>query len=152
MYFSVQLVIGMMVVSTCSILSAMLSLYLSSKSSAVRVPKSVRFIAFNVLAKLFFLRKEVPEEAEFPDVQKNELMEMVNVGERPKTAGKMPRLSNDQLEGLRMDLMILKDIVVNREKENFVVDEWKCLGKIIDRLLFWLCFISFVISLIVTLS
>ena len=138
----------MMVVSTCSILSAVLSIYLSSKSAAVRVPKTVRLIAFNKLAKILFLRKDVPDEPGFLESQTNATLEIVDIEDRPKTSGKRQRLSNDQLDEIRMELKALKDIIVEKEKENFVIDEWKCLGKITDRCLFWLCVIIFLITIV----
>ena len=137
----------MMIVSTCSILSAVLSIYLSSQSAAGRVPKIIRVVAFNVLARILFLRKEVPDEPEFLESQRNSMLEMVDVENRPKSSAKRQRLSNDQLKAIRMNLKALKDIIVEKEKENFVIDEWKCLGKITDRCLFWLCVISFAITL-----
>ena len=96
---SVRHIIAMMVVSTCSILSAVLSIYLSSKSAAVCVPKTVSIHAFNKLAKLIFLRKDVPDGSDYLESQKNATLEIVD--KRPQASGKRQRLCNDQLEGYR---------------------------------------------------
>ena len=61
-------------------------------------------------------------------------------------------VGNNDLEAMRRDLMMLKDVVMNKEKEGFVVEEWKCLGKIIDRLLFWLCTVVFLITVLSIMS
>ena len=138
-----------MIVSTCALASAMISIYLSLQSPAVRIPKPIRFIAFNVLAKLFFLRKEVPEE---PNVvgagEKRMEKNKVNIVDLDMPDSTQKKWVGNDLEGMRCDLMILKNIVVNREQDAFVMDEWKCLGKIVDRLLFWLCTVIFLITIL----
>ena len=94
------------------------------------------------------MRKDVPDEPGFLESQTNATLEIVDIEDRPKTSGKRQRLSNDQLDEIRMELKALKDIIVEKEKENFVIDEWKCLGKITDRCLFWLCVIIFLITIV----
>ena len=44
--------------------------------------------------------------------------------------------------------MMLKDLVMNKENDDFVREEWKCLAKIVDRLLFWLCTVVFLITIL----
>ena len=93
----------------------------------------------------------VPEEPESLALQDDQI-NMVDVEERRPTSGNRQRHIIDQLERNRRDLMMLKDIIIGKEKDEFVIDEWKCLGKITDRCLFWLCVISFTITLAIILS
>ena len=98
-----------------------------------------------------YLKLLVLEEPESPAVQDDQI-NMVDVEERRPTSGNRQRQIIDQLERNRRDLMSLKDIIIGKEKDDFIVDEWKCLGKITDRCLFWLCVISFTITLAIILS
>ena len=169
-----------MIVSTCALASAMISIYLTHKSSSVRIPKRIRFVAFSVLAKLLFLRKEVPQHDSIfhaedklgenkttnkvapgkidetktsnkfnpgPEENNKKIMENVD-SNRPKSSQKHMCVCSDDLQAMRLDLMHLNNIVRKKENESFIVDEWKCLGKVIDRLLFWLCTIISVITIL----
>ena len=138
-----------MIVSTCALASAMISIYLSLQSPAARIPKRIRFIAFNVLAKLFFLQKEVPDEPNVAGAgEKRREKNKVNIIDLNASDSIPTKWVGNDLEVMRCDLMILKNIVIKKEQEAFVMDEWKCLGKIVDRLLFWLCTVIFLITIL----
>ena len=92
----------------------------------------------------------VPEEPESPASIDDQIY-MVDVEERRPTSGNRQQII-DQLVRNQRDLMSLKDMIIAKEKDDFIVDEWKCLGKITDRCLLWLCFIRFTITLAIILS
>ena len=145
---------SVMIVSTCALASAMISTYLSFQSPAVPIPKEIRFIAFKVLAKLLFLQKEVPGEPNFSrEGAKRMEKNKVNVIELdvPESTQRKCECNYD-LEVIRRDLMMLKDLVMNKENHDCVTEEWKCLGKIVDRLLFWLCSVVFFITILSIMS
>ena len=93
----------------------------------------------------------VPKEPESSALDDDQI-HVVDDEERRPTSGNRQRQIIYQLERIQKNVMALMDIIVDKEMDNFVVDEWKCLGKITDRCLFWLCFISFVITLTIILS
>ena len=66
------------------------------------------------------------------------------------TAKQQPHGSSNfiQLQAIYEELKFLKDVVQGKENEEFIVSEWKCLGKVIDRFMFWLCMLVFVIGVI----
>ena len=49
-----------------------------------------------------------------------------------------------QLKAILTQLQFLKETITGQEKIEFFQAEWKCLAKLVDRLLFWICLIGFV--------
>ena len=138
-----------MTISALSIISGMLSLYCCFKAPNVRVPTFLRFIAFNVLAKIFFLQHDIPKEPEFSSVCENVESDMViSETERAKSVGTTCCKTNAYLQAIVNELSFLKNVVKEQESENFITNEWKCFGKVMDRFLFWLCLCGFVLAII----
>ena len=100
-----------------------------------------------------FLRKDVPDEPEdFSDSDTNRVSPFNGLDNVSNlTAKQQPQgsFNHIQLQAIYEELKFLKDVVKGKENEKFILSEWKCLGKVIDRLMFWLCMVVFVIGVIV---
>ena len=99
-----------------------------------------------------FLRKDVPDEPEdFSDSDTNRVSPFIGHENISNLAAKQPpqgSFNQMLLQAMYEELKFLKDVVQGKENEAFVVSEWKCLGKIIDRFMFLLCMVVFVIGII----
>ena len=57
--------------------------------------------------------------------------------------------SNGDLQSIYNEVNFMKEILKDKEIEGFLSGEWKCLGKVIQRLMFWVSTVAFCIALII---
>ena len=165
--------IFVMALATVSLLFAILSVFLDSKTDAARVPKWLRILAFKVFARLLCLSAEVPNEArggaDIGHHRKCSLKPEVNnrvspivilddqtftynsqqkVATTEKGGNIVRRRMNEQNEELR-DIMNavndIKEMMKDVRSSEEIVNEWKLLARILDRLMFWISVLVVVI-------
>ena len=168
--------IFVMGMATLSLLFAIFSVFLDSKTDAARVPKWLRVLAFKCFARLLCLAAEVPEEARGhhdighhgkwsrkPEVN-NRVSPIISLEESAwasppynpqqkvattENAGSVVRRrKNEQNEELRDILTAVNDIkemMKDVQLSEEIVNEWKLLARILDRLMFWISVLVVVI-------
>ena len=149
-----QVVVFIMVMTVISIISAIIAVYLDGRSDASRVPRWVRIVAFQGLARVFHLQGEIPElfgvsqiEPEQMDVE-----DVTKVEKKLDTKQAADKPAASELGKILENLEFLTNYVKEKQKAESIIDEWKLLSKVIDRTLFWLCLIVTVIYMIVTVA
>ena len=148
-----QVVVFIMVMTVISIISAIIAVYLDGRSDASRVPRWVRVVAFQGLARFFHLQGEIPELVGVSqiDPEQIDVEDVTKAGEKfdTKQAAVKPA---SELGKILENLEFLTNYVKEKQKAESIIDEWKLLSKVIDRTLFWLCLIVTVIYVIVTVA
>ena len=125
-------------ISTLSLLGAMLSTYFNYKSASTPIPSTLRLFVFNGLAKFFFIKPTAYQN----DIEKSKLMNLDDTDED------CPLSKNSELRAIVKELKLITTILAEKEKEDLVLSEWKLLAKIVDRFLFLVAVIIFLVSLI----
>ena len=149
-----QVVVFIMVMTVISIISAIIAVYLDGRSDASRVPRWLRIVAFQGLARVFRLHGNIPKPVSASQIEP-ERMDVEDVTEPPETidteqAADKPATS--EMGKILENLEFLTNYVKEKQKAESIIDEWKLLSKVIDRTLFWLCLIVTVIYMIVTVA
>ena len=123
-----------MTMASISIIVSICTVIIDSHSSATRLPRWLRFIAFTFLARLFCLSSEVPEVTE-------ESIVKPNVSEKNALTGIKNELSpmEEDIKNILQELNVITNFMREQKVENSISEEWKLFAKIIDRLMFWLC-------------
>ena len=134
-----QVVTFVMVMSVISLLSSMMAVYLDGRSDATRPSKWLRTVAFKVLARVFCLTEEVPEVMEECRVEP-----MMEATALKKEVDEKKRSMTEIGEVLH-ELQNITSYLKEKQRAEGVVDEWKLISKIIDRILFWCCFLITII-------
>ena len=149
-----QVVIFIMMMTVISIISAIIAVYLDGRSDASRVPRWLRVVAFQGLARVFCLYDKIPKLVGASQIEPKR-MDVEDVREPPDTidteqAADKPATS--ELGKILENLKFLTNYVKDQQQAESIIDEWKLLSKVIDRTLFWLCLIVTVIYVIVTVA
>ena len=164
--------------STLSVVTSVLVLYLHHRGSHTRLPNWLRYISFHVIAKLFCMHNfprvpppvaKQPEEPkrcsccrdseekilprhlqQFKDLAE---MEMSLFGSlRPDRADVgVPlymRALRHQISTLTDELKMMTESMQRRDEEKQVAAEWQAVARIIDRLLFWIVLLVLLASVI----
>ena len=154
-YFSGQLVIGIMTLSTVSVLTSIVILYFHHKGTSTRVPEKAKTFFFKGLATAMCMKGDVPERSGntvAPCRQANETEKGQSVD--AKTAWPVdvddcpPVLADHDLQKLSNDLSYIANKTRKQDRDNEILDEWRALARILDRFLFW---VSSVLVLIILL-
>ena len=104
------------------------------------------------LAKVFLLTAEIPdlpddvqihptdnEDATRPNSVFSLTKQAAKIQE--KEASKPGAVQNSELKDILMELQKITSSMKDKELSESIVDEWKLFAKVLDRLLFWICFI-----------
>ena len=142
------MVINAAMLQSISLVVGILSLHLIHKEAPERVPKFIRVLAFTCLAKAFGMGKLVPK-----DVNKDSCTNKIHAVENitiDKTSDQ-PKC-DESVELLLKEIRIITQKIEENEEESVISSEWKLLAKLVDRVLFCICLVSFVILIIANLS
>ena len=138
-----KLVVLVMVLSAISLIGAILCIHLTFKQTPTRVPRFIRVVAFHGLAKVLLLAKVVPDDETHT--------EKIDHGGKPGMEQEVDSTESDLKMGMELVVKELRFITQQmrlRDEEDARSSEWKLLAKIVDRLLFWICFIASLIVII----
>lgn len=148
--------------STLSVLTSMVTIYLHYKGSHSRVPYWLRVLAFKGLAKILFLTSDVKAletffeesnnvvvplgEADFCD-QKEQFKAKpdYNMKDQLKPKSGYNLKADSELKVIQNQLLIITDTLQEQKADGNVADEWKLLAKIVDRTFFWVALIVVVV-------
>lgn len=140
-----------MAMATISVVTSMLTTYLHFKGSATRAPQFIRFIAFKVLAQIVFLSEEVKSVQESLTSTKINA-ELVNQSQKEpemKRNDAIKPISNPELKAILDRLIMISELMKSQKSDEAVMDEWKLLAKIVDRVFFWISLIVLIVIIIV---
>ena len=131
-----------MTMTTISVVSSMLTTYLHFKGSAVRAPKWLRKLSFKILAKIVFLTCEanIMLDNADEDIVKsfNNDVNKFNAAEGLETKLKLDKeKTSTELGAILKELMMIRKCMQDQKDEEIVMNEWKLLAKILDRMFFW---------------
>ena len=124
--------------STLSLLGAMLSTYFNYKSASTPIPSALRLFVFNGLAKFFFIKPIAHQN----DMEKSKPMN------RDDTTEDCPLIKDTELRAIVNELKLITNSLAEKGNDDLVLSEWKLLAKIVDRFLFLVAVIIFLVSLI----
>ena len=136
-------VINAKLLQSISLIGGIISIHLIHKESSKPVPKFIRLFALNGLAKFFGLEKSVPQKINQirPDDTNPKTAES-----NEKTDNRNSSLNVDNiLVNVLEEIKGIKGKMEERDEESVIASEWKLLAKLLDRVLFYICLISFII-------
>ena len=126
-----------------------MSIHLIHKESTERVPKIIRCIAFGCLAKVFGMKHLVP--ARTYDIKPVASQRKTITSHENKDDFEKNPSSVDILVSLLDEMRIITRKINGNDEECQAALEWKLLAKLLDRVLFYICLISFIILTTATL-
>lgn len=145
-----------MSIATVSTVTAILVVYIHHHDTKSRPPAVVRKVAFNFLARILCLRGLVPDHALGRESEKAQTgyhgkytptkadIEIEKLG-----SNQMKTSKQDELVSILQELRDLRQFFKNQEHDESIAEEWKLLGVIVDRCLFFLTTVVITISTVV---
>ena len=153
-----------MALSTVSVLSTVLVLYLHHKVPNYRVPQWLRFVALKILSKVLCIRRKtlghqnhLLKDSHNSSATHSHLIKPshedsveMNFLENPGDAVFPTALRSltRQVEQVTAQLKLLTSRFHNQDEEKEVIEEWQAVAKVVDRLLFWITLLVLTGSLI----
>lgn len=148
--------------SALSVVMGILVLYIHHHSVRHRPPRWVRIIFFRWIARILFMKKNVPvvsnTEIEETSAELNTVVEEDKNGFlRPKSRmqrrstivsynnSKKENIDTAQIEKLITLLTKMVDKMDEKENDDAVYEEWAALARVVDRILFWLSLLYMII-------
>ena len=144
-----QLVIGIMSLSSMSVMTSILVIYLHHNEMAKPLPKKVQNVLFNCVARVVCMRSKVPDPTSVkvaPDEEETtaKLAEF-SVDEKDES-------SNQDIRGIANDLSFIASKMRKQSRDEEIIEQWRALAKLLDRIFFWIGVIYILVSLIIFLS
>ncbi len=164
-----KLVTAIMGLATVSVISAILVSHLQHRGATKRVPRWLRQLAFKHMAYLFCMCTSVPNDDKRqgsvvpngPDYnnmkavqvkpKEHECLDGKNNGWPPEALRAVESMTSD-IDSIARNLRYLTDRVKGQEADDIVVEEWRALARVFDRLMFWLSLIIMFVVFTVLLS
>ena len=148
--FSGQMVVFVMATATISLICAMIAVFLDSKTDATRVPNIVRIVAFKYLAKVLCVADELEEPSDHGLNSTIKVQPFDDIVLQEVTKDKIdPNNPITYFRDMLMEVKEIKSHLKRAERSDAIINKWKLLSKLIDRLLFWLSLFVVIIYLIV---
>jgi preprotein translocase subunit SecG len=153
-FISGQLVLGIMILSSVSVLTSILILYLYHKGTSTQVPEKIKTIFFRGLATAMCMRAHMPDGSHSQVVPTEKDTEKANAN---KNAWPLdvddgpPILADHDLQKLANDLSYIAQRAKKQDKDQEIVEEWRNVARVLDRFLFWVSTVLVVIILFVFL-
>ncbi len=144
-------------ITTVSVLTAILVAYLHHKDGSKRAPRWLRVFTFRILANMLCMCRSVPmkDQEVHDNGAKNArnpsratdvvTVEEIRKGIPEKVLDHVP--ASAELRSIMENLEYLTDKVRKQEAEEKVIDEWRALAMIFDRLMFWASLLVLVVTL-----
>lgn len=130
-----------------SLLTSMISVYISNKGAEHPVPRIIRLLFLTKLARILCVTSQDHVTAPSTNQVATE-PEVISIT-RPNSKEKLRKEMERSENGVLTELQKITSYMEKKEEEEAVTEEWKLLAKVIDRLLFWLFTLAFVIFIIV---
>lgn len=153
-----------MALSTVSVLSTVLVLYLHHKVPNYRVPHWLLFVAIKILSRVLCIRQPTPNHqnhvlkdpngvsAVSSHLIKTPGEDSVEMNLLESSADKVfPTALQSltrQVEEVTAQLKLLTSRFHHHDEEKEVIEEWQAVAKVLDRLLFWIVLLVLVGTLI----
>jgi len=153
-----------MALSTASVLSSVLVLYLHHKVPNYRVPHWLRFVALRILGRVLLSRRKTlghqnhvlkdpcNDSATHSHLIKAPLEESVEMNNLEHAGDAVfptaLRSLTRQVEQVTVQLKLLTSRFRNHDEEKVVIEEWQAVAKVLDRFLFWIALLVLTGSLI----
>ncbi len=147
-----ELVAVIMGISTLSVVVSIIVLYLHHKEPGTRAPRWLRRSAFGGLAKALCMRESIPEytDDKVAPAKPEGTMEPEDLEDPVKPP--ISLAAQVEPDELKVYLRYLTEKMRTKDEEDAILEEWRAVARIIDRVLFWICFIVVVIVVIVLMS
>ena len=139
-----------MVVTAVSIALSVAVIYIHKHGCHSQVPRIARLIVFGALAKVLCMRSIVPDRTQ--EAMKVAGLYTTKCDEKPEGNGVKPVSAKVSLKDgaapawtgeISKCMRILTIQMEEKEKDDFVAQEWKILSRILDRLFFWITLFLF---------
>ena len=141
-----------MSVSAVSTVTAIVILYLNFHPCQYRPPRNTRVFLFEYVAKVLFMYSSVPhddqDEEELPlGITKVRPVSHVNA-EKPSNKSDLNKNKTDEptyypenesMKRIAEDVNVICDTIRNKAKMEQILDEWKGVARVVDRMFFWIC-------------
>ncbi len=141
-----------MSVSAVSTVTAIVILYLNFHPCQYRPPRNARVFLFEYVAKVLCMYSSVPhddqDDEELPSgITKVRPVSRVNA-EKPLNKSDMNRNKtnepayypeNESMKRIAEDVNVICDTIRNKAKMEQILDEWKGVARVVDRMFFWIC-------------
>ena len=145
--------IGIMTLSSMSVLTSILVIYLHCNTAAKPLPEKVQNILFKHIAKFMCMRSNVPDPTSVkvaPDdgevTTKNAKFSVQDLH------GGKDESPNEHMRGIAQDLSFIASRMKKQGRDEEIIEQWRALAKLLDRIFFWIAVIFILIMLICFLT
>jgi hypothetical protein len=140
-----------MILSTLSVLTSILILYLHHTATPNPISDTAKALIFNGLATAVCMRGNVPESTSSKVAPDQEQAKVAEAGWVPGNEQPSALLNHD-LQIIADDLSFIAQRMKKQDRDEDIIEQWRTLARMLDRIFFWISVVYIVIILLVCLA